>query len=44
MVIKNNDEVGQYEFGNIKINIREKKPLTNINVVNHPFDKNLLTI
>ena len=44
MVIKNNDEVGQYEFGNIKINIREKKPLTNINVVNPPFDKNLLII
>ena len=44
MVIKNNDEVGQYEFGNIKINIKEKKPLINMKVVNPPFDKNLLTI
>ena len=44
LVIQKQDEVGQYKFGNIKINIKEKKSLTNTKVINPPFDKKLLII
>ena len=44
LVIQKQDEVGQYKFGNIKINIKEKKSLANTKVINPPFDKKLLII
>tara|TARA_Y100000593_G_C4287522_1_gene326345 strand:- start:362 stop:1633 length:1272 start_codon:yes stop_codon:yes gene_type:complete len=37
-------EPGHYEFGDIKIHIKEKKPLTNIKITNPPFSKKLLKI
>ena len=44
LVLKKNDEIGQYEFGNIKITIKNKKILNNTICNNPPFDLNLLKI
>lgn len=43
-IIINEYEEGNYEFGNIKINLINKIPLNNIIVKNPPFDMNLLKI
>tara|TARA_B100001113_G_scaffold70328_1_gene54458 strand:- start:613 stop:1884 length:1272 start_codon:yes stop_codon:yes gene_type:complete len=43
LVLKENT-IGNYEFGNIQIDIKHKKPTTNIIVDNPPFDMNLLKI
>jgi GT2 family glycosyltransferase len=43
LVLKENP-IGNYEFGNIQIDIKHKKPTTNIIVDNPPFDMNLLKI
>ena len=42
--ILNNYEIGKYEFGNIKINIYNKKTLNNIICNNPKFNKNILII
>ena len=42
--VLNNYEKGKYEYGNIKINIYDKKILNNIYCSNPKFNKNILIV
>jgi hypothetical protein len=44
LVLQDSNEGGQYEFGNIKIHIKNKKQTTPIFIDNPPFDMDLLKI
>ena len=44
LVLKDDNEEGQYEFGNIKIHIKSKIQNTPIFIDNPPFNQNLLKI
>jgi len=43
-VIINEYKEGNYEFGSIKINLKNKTPLDNTVVINPPFNMDLLKI